>query len=112
MEGCQEGGPVWGDRSNKCDQVAGADNIHRTAEEVRCECCTHECCVATIGTAVDYNFLRVSDALLNCPVNSIHQVIVHVAAPFLIASIQEVFTVACGASEIHLQASVSTIGEP
>lgn len=59
--------------------------------------------VRTVGAAVYGNLLGVCNALINCPLHCICQVILHISsAPLLVASMQEAFAIACGPPEVHL----------
>src|SRR2546421_7524925 len=112
MKSCQEGRPVGWNRFNQRDEVARADDIDCAAEEVRSECGTHQGGVTTIGATIDGNFMRIGNTLINRPVNSVHEVVVHVTSPLFVSGIKEIFTVSCRAAEVHLQAGITTVSQP
>src|SRR5260370_867259 len=112
VEDGDDGLPVLRDAVNQRNEIAGADNVYRAAEEVGSEGCANQCSIATIGTAENGYFLRIGDALLHGPVDGIYQVIVHLTAPFFIARVHELFAIDRRAALIDLQTGVAAIGEP
>src|SRR5258708_40073193 len=89
----QEGGPGGGNATKERDQVARADNIHRAAEKIGGKRRAHQGRVSSIGATVDGDFLGVSNALFDGPLNGVHQVVMHFAAPLSVARAQKLFAV-------------------
>ena len=57
-------------------------------------------------------FFGSAPLFLDEPVDAIDEIVVHLAAPLLVAGIEEVFAIAGGAAEIDLQHGVAAVGEP
>ena len=56
--------------------------------------------------------LRVGDAFLHGPVDGVDQVVVHLAAPFAVAGVDERLAEAGRAAEVHRQHGVAAVGQP
>src|SRR5450631_1197409 len=97
---------------NKRHQITGADNIDRTTEKIGREGGTDKNCITAIRAAIDRDSLGIGGTLRNSPLDRINQIVMHIAPPLVITSIEKVFAVASRATKIYLQAGIATIRKP
>src|SRR5262249_1723726 len=60
----------------------------------------------------DRHLLRISDALIDSPLYGVDQVVVHLAGPLAVASVEELLAEAGGAAIIHLKHGVAAVCQP
>ena len=101
--------PVGRDGRQQRLQVGRADDVDAAAEHLGREGEARQRRVAAVGAAHDGDAVRVGDALLHRPVDGVEQVVVHLAAPFEVAGVDERLAEAGRAAEVDRQHGLAAV---
>src|SRR6266404_6297350 len=107
----QLGFPVRRNRVHEREEIGDANVINTGCIQVWRFDETLEHSVATVAASIDAHALWISDSLLNDPVHSIGDVILHRTAPLFKAGFKKFSSVAGRSPEIHLQNGIAPIRE-
>ena len=108
----EERRPVGRDGRQQRLQIGRADDVDAAAEHVRREGQARQRGVAAVGAAHDGDAGRIGDALLHRPGDGVEQVVVHLAAPFEVAGVDERLAEAGRAAEVDGQHGPAAVGQP
>src|SRR5690606_38055463 len=103
--------PVRGDGVHKGKHVGYAYIIHRAGVQLGRQGDASKGRIATITAAIDGNPGRVCDSFINQPVYAIGHIVLHGASPLLERGFPELTAIAGGSPEIHLQYSITPVGQ-
>src|SRR5258708_28275739 len=105
----QLGCPVRRNRVHEREEIGDANVINTGRIQVWRFDETLEYSVATVAASIDAHALWIGDSLLNDPVHSIGDVILHRTAPLFKPRFKKFSSVAARSPEIHLHNSISPL---
>ena len=107
-----EGRPIGRDGRQQRLQVGRPDDIDAAAEHLRREGEAGQRRIATVRAAHDGDAVAAGDAVGHRPFDRIDQVVVHLAAPFQVAGIDERLAESGRGAEVHRQHRKAAIRQP
>jgi len=104
--------PIGGNALDEGKEVRGADEVHPGGVELGGEGEAGERSVAAVGAAHDGDSLGIGNPLLNEPADAVGEVVLHLAAPLLVARVQVGLAVAGRAPKVDLEHGKAAVREP